>query len=105
MFVLSKQSPKVVVVVVIVVEVVVVSHPLHVLSHSPDTLEHKPCAKIVWHFDNDNLLRLFAQRCGLRVVLVEVVLVEVVVVVVSQPLHVLAHCAEKRLHRSAVNNS
>jgi hypothetical protein len=26
---------------------VVVSHPLHVLSHSPGTLEHKPWAKIV----------------------------------------------------------
>ena len=48
--------------VVVVVDVVVVSHPLHVLSHSPGTLEHKPWAKTVWHFDNDNLLRLFAQR-------------------------------------------
>ena len=33
------------------------------------------------------------------------VLVEVVVVVVSQPLHVLAHCAEKELQRSEANNS
>ena len=33
------------------------------------------------------------------------VLVDVVVVVVSQPVHVLAHCAEKELHRSAANNS
>ena len=33
------------------------------------------------------------------------VLVEVVVVVVSQPLHVLAHCVEKELQRSAANNS
>ena len=32
-------------------------------------------------------------------------LVEVVVLVVSQPLHVLAHCAEKELQRSAANNS
>ena len=32
-------------------------------------------------------------------------LVEVVVVVLSQPLHVLAHCTEKELHRSAPNNS
>ena len=32
------------------------------------------------------------------------VLVEVVVVVVSQPLHVLAHCAEKEAQRSANNN-
>jgi hypothetical protein len=95
----------VVVVVVVVVNVVVVSHPLHVLSHSPGTLEHKPCAKIVWHFANDNLLCLPAQRCGLAVVLVEVVLVDVVVVVVSQPVHVLAHCVEKELHRSAANNS
>ena len=73
------------------VVVVVVSHQLQVLSHSPGRLEHKPCARIVWHFNNDNLLRLPAQRCGVPVVLVEVVLVEVVVVVVSQPLHVLAH--------------
>ena len=29
------------------VDVVVVSHPLQVLSHWPDTLEHKPCNKIV----------------------------------------------------------
>ena len=33
------------------------------------------------------------------------VLVEVVVVEVSQPVHVLAHCAEKDLQRSAANNS
>ena len=33
------------------------------------------------------------------------VLVDVVVVVVSQPVHVLAHCAEKELQRSAANNS
>ena len=37
----------VVVVDVVVVDVVVVSHPLHVLSHSPGTLAHNPCAKIV----------------------------------------------------------
>ena len=37
----------VVLVEVVVVEVVVVSHPLHVLSHLPGTLEHKPCDKIV----------------------------------------------------------
>ena len=37
----------VVVVVIVVVNVVVVSHPLHVLSHSPGTFEHKPCDKIV----------------------------------------------------------
>ena len=37
----------VVVVVIVVVEVVVVSHPLQVLSHSPGTLEHNPCVKIV----------------------------------------------------------
>ena len=37
----------VVVVVIVVVNVVVVSHPLHVLSHSPGRLEHNPCAKIV----------------------------------------------------------
>ena len=90
---------------VVVVVVVVVSHPLHVLAHSSGTIEHKPCAKIVWHFDNDNLLRLFAQRCGVEDDVVQVVLVEVVVVVVSQPLHVLAHCAEKESHRPAVVNS
>ena len=32
---------------VVEVVVVVVSHPLHVLSHLPGTLAHKPCAKIV----------------------------------------------------------
>ena len=32
---------------VVDVVVVVVSHPLHVLSHSPGTLEHKPCAKTI----------------------------------------------------------
>ena len=32
-------------------------------------------------------------------------LVDVVVVVVSHPVHVLAHCAEKELQRSAANNS
>ena len=55
---------EVVVVKVVDVDVVlvVVSHPLHVLSHSPGTLEHNPWAKTVWHFDNDNLLRLFVQR-------------------------------------------
>ena len=110
MFVLLKQWSKVVVVEVVVVVVVVVSHPLHVLSHSPGRLEHKPCARIVPHFNNDNLLRLFAHRCGFCVVLVEVVLVnvlvvDVVVVVVSQPLHVLAHDSKKESHRSATNNS
>ena len=45
---------EVVYVVVLVLEVVdvdvlvvVVSHPLHVLSHSPGTLAHNPCDKIV----------------------------------------------------------
>ena len=85
--------------------VVVVSQPLHVLSHSPGTLAHNPWAKIVWHLNNDNLLRLPAQRCTVLVVLVEVVLVDVVVVVVSQPLHVLAQESEKEPHRSAANNS
>ena len=52
MFVLLTHLSKVVVVdvvlvEVVVVEVVVVSHPLHVLSHLPGTLEHKPCDKIV----------------------------------------------------------
>ena len=89
---------------VVDVVVVVVSQPLHVLSHSPGTLEHKPCVKIVWHLNNDNLLRLFVQGCAADVV-VRIVLVGVVVVVVSQPLHVLAHCTEKELHRSAANNS
>ena len=37
----------VVLVEVVVVDVVVVSHPLHVLSHLPGTLEHNPCDKIV----------------------------------------------------------
>ena len=37
-------------------------------------------------------------------VLVEVVLVDVVVVVVSQPLHVLAHDSKKESHKSAANN-
>ena len=87
------------------VEVVVVSHPLHVLSHFPGRLEHKPCARIVRHLNNDNLLRLFAQRCGVGVVLVEVVLVDVVVVVVSQPLQVLAQDSKKESHRSVANNS
>ena len=72
------------------VVLVVVSHPLHVLSHSPGRLEHKPCAKIVSHLNNDNLLRLFAHRCAVLVVVVELVVVDVVVVVVSQPLQVLA---------------
>ena len=39
------------------------------------------------------------------VVLVEVVLVDVVLVVVSQPLHVLAHDLKKESHRSAANTS
>ena len=34
-----------------------------------------------------------------------VVLVDVVVVVVSHPLHVLAHCTEKDPHKSSANNS
>ena len=88
---------------VVDVVVLVVSHPLHVLSHSPGTIEHKPCVKIVWHLNNDNLLRRFTQRSGLEVILVEVVLFGVEVVVASQPLHVLAHCAEKELHRSALD--
>ena len=53
---------------------------------------------IVWHCSKVNILRLFAHRCNvLVVVLVEdvvvmlVVEVELVVVVVSQSLHVLAH--------------
>ena len=37
-------------------------------------------------------------------VLVNVTLLDVVVVVVSQPLHVLAHCSEKESHRSPVDN-
>ena len=87
------------------VVLVVVSHPLHVLSHLPGTLAHKPWAKIVWHLDNENLLRLFAQRWAVLVVDVDVVLVDVVLVVVSQPLHVLAHESKKDSHRSAANNS
>ena len=51
------------------------------------------------------MLRLFAQRCAVDVVVVELVLVDVVVVVVSQPLHVLAHESKKESHRSAANNS
>ena len=39
----------VVVVDIVVVDVVVVSHPLHVLSHWPNTLAHKSCANMVWH--------------------------------------------------------
>ena len=39
------------------------------------------------------------------VVDVDVVLVDVVLVVVSQPLHVLAHESKKDSHRSAANNS
>ena len=35
----------------------------------------------------------------------EVVLVDVVVVVVSQPLHVLAHDSKNESQRSAANNS
>ena len=59
---------------------------------------------MVSHLDKDNLLRLFAQRCAVLVVIVKVVVVDVVVVVVSHPLHVLAHCAENDAHRSAPNN-
>ena len=51
------------------------------------------------------MLRLFAQRCAVDVVVVELVLVDVVVVVVSQPLQVLAHESKKESHRSAANNS
>ena len=50
-------------------------------------------------------MRLFAQRCTVGVVVVELVLVDVVVVVVSQPLHVLAHDSKNESHRSAANNS
>ena len=48
---------------------------------------------------------MFAQRCAVLVVDVDVVLVDVVLVVVSQPLHVLAHESKKGSHRSAANNS
>ena len=51
------------------------------------------------------MLRLFAQRCEVGVVLVEVVLVDVVVVVVSQPLHVLAQLIAKISHKPDLNNS
>ena len=52
------------------------------------------------------MLRLFTQRCSVEVVLVtvDVVLVDVVVVMMSQPLHVLAHESKKESHRSPANN-
>ena len=60
--------------------------PLHVLSHRPPKLAHKPSAKTSRHCAKDSTLRLFAQRSS---VLVEV---EVVLVVLSHPLHVRSHC-------------
>ena len=41
-----------------------VSHPLHVLSHSPEALVHKPSDKMTWQSCNDSLLCLFVHRCG-----------------------------------------
>ena len=85
----------------------VVSHPLQVLSHCPDTLSHKPCAKIVRHLKEDSLLRCKEHHEALLVVKVaEVVVdVDVVMVVVSQLLQVRAHFCEKVSHRLAANKA
>ena len=83
---------------VVDVVVVVVSHPLHVLSQSPGTLAHNPCAKMIWHLESDSLLRLFAQRCKVEVF-------DWAVVVVSHPLQVLPHSRTNFAHRPPSNNT
>ena len=104
--VLVDEDVEVVVDVEVDVDVVVVSQRLHVLSHLPSTLLHKPSEKIIWHCNKGNTLRLFAQRCNVLVEVVDVdvdvllvvevdvdvdvlVDVDVVLVVVSHPLQVL----------------
>ena len=92
---------------VVDVVVVVVSRPLHVLSHLPGRLEHKPCARIVRHLNNGNLLRLFAQRCVVRVVDATAVVagVDVLLLPVLHPVHVLMHSLKKMPHKPALDNS
>ena len=110
------------------VVLVVVSHLLHVLSHPPGAtrMSHKPLAKIPWHVNSSSAFVLLLQRSVVVVVevvivvevvtvvevlvlvlvevvwvvvlVLEVVDVDVLVVVVSHPLHVLAHCPGTRAH-------
>ena len=74
--------PSTVVVVVVVVVAVLVSQPLHVLSHSPGSFAHKSMETNSVQYSVDLLLRLFAHRS------VVVVVVLALVVLASQPLHV-----------------
>ena len=69
----------VVVVVVVVVEVVE-SHPLQVLSHVFEMSLHSECLKTVWHCSKENLLRLFAHRSSLLIVVLELDVVSMLVV-------------------------
>ena len=54
----------VVVVAPAVVVVVMVSHPLHVLSHSSCSLAHKFIETTILQKSNATVLRLFVQRCA-----------------------------------------
>lgn len=79
-------------VAVMLVLLMVESHPLHVLSHSPGTVLHKPRDKIVTHCSNGTLFCLCAHRCAVTSEFLLVLAMAVVVVVeVSHPLHVLSH--------------
>ena len=67
--------------VVLAVVVAVVSQLLQVLSHCPGTALHSEYLNTVWHCFSDNVLRLFAHR---PVVLVVVLAVEVVAMLVVE---------------------
>ena len=70
-------------------------------------MSHNPCAKIVRHLKEDNLLRCNEHHNTVLVVkVVELVVdVDVAIVVVSQLLQVRAHFCEKVSHRLAANNA
>ena len=101
MFVMPSEvlGTRVLVLAIAAVEVVtaLVPHPLQVLSQWPIISLHNEFLSITWHLLDSNISVLFAHRSKEAVVLfanevvVTVAVEDEVTVVLSQPLHVLAH--------------
>ena len=78
-------------VVRVLIPAVVLSQLLHVLSHWPIAMGHKPSSKMVRHWSDDNLFLLFVHGCVVVLAIVVATRAVVARLMVPQPLHVLSH--------------